>query len=53
MKAAIEHNTTLLNRLGADAVPYIVTRDPQGGARMAGGAMPTDQLARFIGLGAN
>jgi thiol:disulfide interchange protein DsbG len=53
VKAAIEHNTALLNRLGADAVPFVVARDPQGGARMAGGAMPTEQLARFIGLGAN
>lgn len=53
VKAAIEHNTTLLNRLGGDAVPYIVARDPQGGARSVGGAMPTAQLAAFIGLGAN
>ncbi len=54
VKAAIEHNTALLNRLGGDAVPYIVTRDPQGGARGMGGAMPTAQLAAFIGLsGAN
>ena len=54
VKAAIEHNTALLNRLGGDAVPYIVARDPQGGARSVGGAMPTAQLAAFIGLtGAN
>ncbi|MBL0920300.1 MAG: thioredoxin fold domain-containing protein [Hydrogenophaga sp.] len=53
VKAAIEHNTALLNRLGAEAVPFIVARDPQGGARTAGGAMPTAQLAAFIGLGAN
>lgn len=54
LKKAIEHNTALLNRLGAEAVPFIVARDPQGsGARTVGGAMPTAQLAAFIGLGAN
>jgi thiol:disulfide interchange protein DsbG len=54
VKAAIEHNTALLNRLGGEGVPFIVARDPQGGgARTAGGAMPTAQLAAFIGLTAN
>lgn len=53
LKTAIEHNTALLNRLGAESVPFVVARDPQGGARTVGGAMPTAQLAAFIGLGAN
>ncbi|MGC4397301.1 DsbC family protein [Hydrogenophaga sp. T2] len=51
VKAAIENNTRLLTRLGGEAVPFIVARDPQGGARTAGGAMATPQLASFIGLG--
>lgn len=51
LKAAIEHNTALLTRLGAESVPFIVARDPQGqGARTAAGSMPTVQLANFIGL---
>lgn len=51
VEAAIKHNTALLDRLGAESVPYVVTRDPQGGgARTVAGAMPTAQLASFIGL---
>lgn len=51
LKAAIEHNTALLTRLGGESVPFIVARDPQGqGARTVAGSMPTAQLASFIGL---
>lgn len=51
LKTAIEHNTALLTRLGAESVPFIVARDPQGnGARTVAGSMPTAQLASFIGL---
>ena len=51
IKAAIEHNTALLTRLGGESVPFIVARDPQGaGARTVAGSMPTAQLASFIGL---
>ncbi|CDN88551.1 thioredoxin fold domain-containing protein [Hydrogenophaga intermedia] len=51
VEAAIKHNTALLNRLGAESVPFIVARDPQGGgARTVAGAMPTAQLASFVGL---
>ncbi|MBN9372516.1 thioredoxin fold domain-containing protein [Hydrogenophaga sp. YM1] len=52
LEAAIKHNTALLTRLGAESVPFIVARDPKGnGARTVAGAMPTGQLASFIGLG--
>jgi thiol:disulfide interchange protein DsbG len=48
---AIVTNTTLLNRLGADSVPFIVARQPQTGQTVTrAGAMSTEQLASLLGL---
>lgn len=52
LKSAIENNTRLLNRLGAEGVPFTVAREPAGGARTVSGALGTAELARFIGLSA-
>ncbi|WP_291146130.1 thioredoxin fold domain-containing protein [Hydrogenophaga sp.] len=50
LKAAIEHNTELLTRLGGTGVPFVVAKDPQTGARVLDGAVGTPQLAAFVGL---
>ena len=50
IKAAIERNTQLLNRLGAESVPFIVTRSPAGQPVLHAGAMDTAALAALIGL---
>jgi thiol:disulfide interchange protein DsbG len=51
IRQAIEANTRLLAELGADAVPFIVTRHRQSGDVIAqAGAMDTAALARLIGL---
>ena len=50
IRAAIERNTQLLNRLGAESVPLIVTRSPTGQSVQHAGAMETAALAAFIGL---
>lgn len=49
--ASIRSNTTLLQRLGAESVPFIVTRHPQSGHTVThAGALGTPELARLIGL---
>ena len=51
VKAAIERNTALLNRLGAEAVPFTVARHATSGATVTqAGAMDTAALARFLGI---
>lgn len=51
VKAAIERNTALLNRLGAEAVPFTVARHATTGATVTqAGAMDTAALARFLGI---
>ncbi len=51
VKNAIERNTGLLNRLGADSVPFIVARNLRTGQVVTqSGAMPTAALAELIGV---
>lgn len=51
LEAAIKANTQLLNRLGAESVPYIVGRHARSGATvMQAGSMPTAALANLLGL---
>lgn len=48
---AIVTNTALLNRLGADSVPFIVARHPQSGQVITRtGSMATQDLAGWLGL---
>lgn len=52
--AAIKANTALLNRLGAESVPYVVGRHAGTGATVVqAGAMPTAALANLLGLAPN
>ncbi|MEZ5646892.1 MAG: thioredoxin fold domain-containing protein [Burkholderiaceae bacterium] len=49
--AAIDLNTELLQRLGAEAVPFVVTRHAGTGEPVShAGSLTTDELARLIGL---
>jgi thiol:disulfide interchange protein DsbG len=51
IEAAIKANTLLLNRLGAESVPYIVARNATSGLVVAkAGSMDTAALAEFLGL---
>ncbi len=50
IKAAIERNTQLLGRLGAESVPFIVTRSAGGQPVLHAGSMETAALAALIGL---
>lgn len=50
IRAAIERNTRLLDRLGAESVPLIVTRSPAGQPLLHAGAMDTAALAALLGL---
>lgn len=51
MKTAILSNTQLLDRLGAESVPYIVAKRADSGEVVtAAGSMGTEALAQFIGL---
>lgn len=51
LAAAIKKNTELLNRMGADSVPFIVARKAGSGEVVSNaGAMETAVLAQFIGL---
>lgn len=48
----IKRNTELLNRLGAESVPFIVAHNLRTGQVVTqSGALPTDALAELIGLG--
>jgi thiol:disulfide interchange protein DsbG len=52
--AAIKANTALLDRLGADSVPFIVAKSATSGQVVTrAGSMETAALAAFIGLAAN
>lgn len=49
--AKVKANTELLNKLGADSVPFIVYRNRQSGEYGShAGALPTDQLAARLGV---
>ena len=49
---SIKRNTALLNRLGAESVPFIVARNLRTGEVVTqSGALPTEALAELIGLG--
>lgn len=49
--AAIRSNSQLLDRLGADSVPYIVARHPQSGQTITrAGALSTEALSEFLGI---
>lgn len=51
VRQAIERNTTLLTRLGADSVPFIVARNPRTSQNVTqSGALPTAALAELIGV---
>jgi len=51
IKVAIALNTELMQRLGAEAVPYIVTRHAGTGEPVShAGALSTEALASLIGL---
>jgi thiol:disulfide interchange protein DsbG len=52
VEAAIQANTALLDRLGADSVPFIVARHARSGEVVTrAGAMDTAALTDFLGLG--
>lgn len=49
--ASIRANTVLLNRLGANSVPFILARNPQSGQTVThAGSLGTEELARLLGL---
>ena len=51
VEAAIQGNTRLLNRLGAEAVPFIVARHAVSGQVLThAGSMDTNALAAFLGV---
>ena len=51
IQAAIELNTELMQRLGAEAVPFIVTRHAGTGETVShAGSLSTEALASLIGL---
>lgn len=51
-EAAIKANTLLLDRLGAESVPFIVARNPRNGTVVThAGSLDTPALADLLGLG--
>jgi thiol:disulfide interchange protein DsbG len=51
IEAAIQANTQLLNRLGAESVPFVVARHRSSGQVLThAGAMGSAELAGFLGL---
>lgn len=50
LQAAIDANTDLLGRLGADSVPFVLTRQPGGEVLTHAGAMDTAALVQWLGL---
>lgn len=49
---AIKANSLMLDRLGADSVPFIVARHASTGQSVTnGGALGTEELLTFLGLG--
>lgn len=54
IETSIKANTQLLDRLGADSVPYIVAKNLQTGQTVSkAGAMDTAALAALLGVSAN
>jgi thiol:disulfide interchange protein DsbG len=54
LEAAIQANTQLLNRLGAESVPFIVSRNLASGQTVThAGSMNTAALATLLGIAAN
>jgi thiol:disulfide interchange protein DsbG len=53
LEQAIKANTTLLGSFGAEGVPFIVAKNLKSGQVVSGeGAMPTDALAKLVGIDA-
>ncbi len=50
IEAAIKTNTELLNRLGAESVPFIVAKSGSGQPVLQAGSMETAALAALLGL---
>jgi thiol:disulfide interchange protein DsbG len=50
LDAAIDANTELLGRLGADSVPFVIAQGPSGAAQTHAGAMDTATLANWMGV---
>ncbi len=50
IEAAIKTNTELLNRLGAESVPFIVAQSASGQPVLQAGSMDTAALAALLGL---
>lgn len=50
IEAAIQTNTALLDRLGAESVPFIVARSANGQPVLQAGSMDTAALAALLGL---
>lgn len=50
IEAAIKTNTALLNRLGAESVPFIVAKSASGQPVLQAGSMETAALAALLGL---
>ena len=50
IEAAIKTNTALLNRLGAESVPFIVAQSASGQPVLQAGSMDTAALAALLGL---
>ena len=48
--AAIDANTELLGRMGADSVPYLMARNTEGMVQTHTGAMDTAALAAWLGV---
>ncbi|MDZ4189988.1 MAG: DsbC family protein [Hydrogenophaga sp.] len=52
VQAAIKSNSQLLDRLGADSVPFMVARHARSGQTITqAGALSTEALSEFLGLG--
>ncbi len=52
LRAVVEANTKVLNGFNVESIPFIVMQDPATGkAKFAAGALPTAELAQFIGAG--
>lgn len=54
LEEAIQANTRLLDSLGADSVPFIVSKNASSGQVVTrAGAMETQALAEFLGVASN
>ena len=50
LAAAIDTNTDLLGRMGADSVPFMLSRNAEGMVQTHAGAMETAALAAWLGV---